>query len=498
MTLATLPVETVAAPRARESALPLVVDLDGTLARSDLVAEAALAYLRSNPLHLFTLLFWLVAGGRKGLRRGLAARVEIDVSHLPLNEELVALLERERKGGRAVYLATSADAPLAAGIAGRLGFVDGVIASDRASDFTAERRARALSQRFPQGFAYAGSARADLAVWRAASESVVVGASSSVRKASEAIRPASALLNRKGVPLRAVLKAARVHQWAKNGLVFVPMVLGGRAFDPSAWIVVGAGFLCLGVLASATYLLNDLWDIEDDRRHWSKRERAFASGRLPIVAGLIAAPLGIAVALGGAALIGPAAFASLVCYLVVTLAYSFRLKKVAVLDVFTLASLFTLRLVIGIALALVMASPWLLVFSMFVFSSLSFAKRHTEMVRVARSGANKAAGRGYVAADAPFLIGMGVATGMSAVLVMVLYLINEAFRAGFYATPGFLWTFPCVLFLWLGRVWVLSGRDELNDDPVAFAVKDGPSIMLGLVMALAFAAAVTPARYAFW
>jgi hypothetical protein len=142
-------------------------------------------------------------------------------------------------------------------------------------------------------------------------------------------------------------------------------------------------------------------------------------------------------------------------------------------------------------------SPWLLVFSMFIFSSLSFAKRHTEMVRVARSGANKAAGRGYVAADAPFLIGMGVATGMSAVLVMVLYLIDEAFRAGFYATPAALWAFPCVLFLWLGRVWVLSGRDELNDDPVAFAVKDGPSLALGAVMGLAFIVAVFPTSLLF-
>lgn len=498
MTLATLPVETAASRQPKETSLPLVVDLDGTLIRSDLLAEAVLAYFRPNPLRIFVLLFWLLTGGRAGLRRRLGARVEIDVAHAPLNDELVALLEAERAKGRPVYLATAEDAPLAAGFAARLGFVDGVIASDGGSDFTGERRARALTEQFPGGFAYAGSARADLPVWRAASESVVAGASSSVARESEAIRPASAAIPAKRVSLRVVLKAARVHQWAKNALVAVPLVLGGRAFDPEGWAVIAAGFVLLGILASATYVLNDLWDIEDDRKHWTKRERAFASGRLPIVGGLIAAPLGIIVALAGAAMIGPAALATFVLYLVVTLAYSFRLKRIAVLDVFTLASLFTLRLVIGIALAKVIGSPWLLVFSMFVFTSLSFAKRHTEMVRVARSGATKAAGRGYVAADAPFLIGMGVATGMSAVLVMVLYLINEAFRAGFYASPGFLWAFPCVLFLWLGRVWVLSGRDELNDDPVAFAVKDPPSIMLGVVMALAFAAAVTPARYAFW
>lgn len=476
---------------------PLAVDVDGSLIRGDLLSESALAYLRGSPFRMFAILYWL-SKGKAVLKRKLAERVDVDISVLPVNEEFVAYIETEQARGRSIHLATAADGIFAAKLAQRFGFVDGVIASDGVTNLKGEAKARVLAERFPKGFAYAGDAAADLPVWRAATETVVVDAARSTLRAAEAIRKPIAVIPRRPLGPMTLLKAARVHQWAKNALVAVPLVLGGKAFDLHAWAIVAIGFVLLGVLASSTYLLNDLWDIEDDRRHWSKKHRAFAAGRIPIAAGLVAAPVGVAAAMAGAALLGSAVFASFAAYLGVTLAYSFRLKRVAVLDVFTLASLFTLRLIIGIALAAVPGSPWLLVFSMFVFASLSFAKRHTEVVRLAASGATRAGGRGYVTADEPFLIGMGVATGMSAVLVMVLYLIDEAFRAGFYTTPAALWTFPCVLFLWLGRVWVLSGRDELNDDPVAFAVKDKPSLALGLVMALAFFAAVAPRALVFW
>ncbi len=479
-------------PRLTSAAPPLVVSVEGGLLRGDLAAEAALAFLRENPWRIFLLLLWLLRGPT-ALRRRLADRNAIDAGALPVNDALVELAETEHARGREVHLVTEADPRVAAQLADRLGFVDGVVAGDGE-----EARAPVLQKRFPGGFAYAGGRAEDLPVWRAAREVVAVEPAGATLRAVETLEKPLSVIPRRPVGLRTIAKAARVHQWAKNALVAVPLVLGGRAFDPHAWATVLIGFVLLGLLASSTYVLNDLWDIDDDRRHWSKKDRAFASGRLPIWAGLAAAPIGILIALVGAAMLGGAVLASFLAYLVVTLAYSFRLKRIAVLDVFTLAALFTLRLVIGIALAAVPGSPWLLVFSMFIFSSLSFAKRHTEMVRVALSGAEKASGRGYLAADAPFLIGMGVSTGMSAVLVMVLYLIEEAFRAGFYTTPAALWAFPCVLFLWLGRVWVLSGRDQLNDDPVAFAVRDRPSLALGAVMALAFLAAVLPRSLVFW
>jgi 4-hydroxybenzoate polyprenyltransferase/phosphoserine phosphatase len=497
MTLVSMPIQGEPRPPARPDLLPLAVDIDGTLLRGDLLAELALAYLRGNPLRLFRMLGWL-ARGKAVLKRRLAERVEIDPASLPVNDELVAFVEDERAKGREIHLATASDALVVAKLAQRFGFVDGVIASDGVTNLRGDSKAHVLKERFPDGFAYAGDAAVDLPVWRAARESVVVEARPRVLRAARSIREPLAVIPRRPGGLRTVAKALRLHQWAKNALVAVPLVLGGLAFDSGAWAAALAGMVLLGILASSTYLLNDLWDLEDDRKHWSKRNRPFASGRLPILFGLAAAPAGIAIALAGAALINAATFLAFSTYLALTLAYSLRVKRVMILDAFTLASLFTLRLVIGIAIAGVPASPWLLVFSMFLFASLSLAKRHTEIRRLAESGATEAAGRGYLASDGPVLIALGAASGCSAVLVMVLYLINEAFQAGYYATPEALWAFPCALFLFLGRIWIYSGRGDLNDDPVVFAVKDKASLLLGAAMAAAFLVAVWPAALRPW
>lgn len=426
-----------AATSSQTSSAPLVVDVEADLLRTDPLAESALAFLRADPVRLLHVVGWTL-GGKQRLRRELSGRVEFDAALLPVDAATAAAIDAARAGGREIHFVGPADPNLA----------------------------RTLADRF--------GAR-------------------TVEGAAVTRRP-----RREQAGLRTAAKAMRIHQWAKNALVAVPLILGGRAFDPEGWATVLAGMALLCLLASSTYVLNDLWDIEDDRRHWTKRDRPFASGRLPIAAGLLAAPVGIALALAGAALLGGDVFAGFAAYLGLTLAYSFRVKRVMVLDAFTLASLFTLRLVIGIALADVPGSPWLLVFSMFLFASLAFAKRHTEVLKVLEFGGKAAAGRGYLASDGPLLIALGVSCGMSAVLVMVLYLIEEAFRAGYYATPAALWMFPCALFVWLGRLWTVSGRGELNDDPVAFALKDRASLLLGAGMAVAFVAAVWPARFLPW
>jgi len=199
-----------------------------------------------------------------------------------------------------------------------------------------------------------------------------------------------------------------------------------------------------------------------------------------------ALPVGFVVSFALAAMVNLAVVGLLAIYLVVTVAYSMSLKRQPIVDAFTLAVLFTLRLGLGVAAAQVVLSEWLLVFSMFLFASLSFAKRHTEVERVATRGETRVSGRGYLSTDGPLIMAMGVATGTGAVMIMVLYLINDAFKAGFYADPAWLWAFPPILFLWIGRIWLLCQRGELHDDPVAFAVRDRVSITLGGIMGLAF------------
>lgn len=471
---------------AAASALPpLVLDLDRTLIRTDLLHESVFAFLKHNPFGVFLMLLWALKG-RAYLKQRLASAVTIDVDDLPVNDELVAYALAEKARGREIVLATAADSLLAMRIARRFPFIDKTLASDGQTNLKSAVKAERLAGLFPQGFVYAGDSRADLAVWKAAEGAVLVETGARVSRAAERLAAVEARFARPA-RLRVWLKAARPHQWAKNALVFLPLMLGGKMLDPSAWASAGLAFLALGILASATYLLNDLWDVADDRRHWSKRNRPLASGRLAISEAVVAIPVALAVSFALASLLGPAVVAVLTGYLALTCAYSFAIKRKPILDAFTLAVLFTLRLVLGAVAVGVVASPWLLVFSMFLFASLSFAKRNTEVQRlVEKGGSGKVGGRGYFTTDAPFIMAMGVATGVGSVVILVLYLTQDALAADFYSDSIWLWAMPAVLFLWVSRIWMLCFRGDLNDDPVAFAMKDPKSLILAAGLGVAF------------
>lgn len=476
-------------PPGKPAQMPLVLDLDGALIRTDILFETFVAYVRENPLRLFQVAAWALRG-RAVLKQKLAQAATLDVDGLPVTEDLVSYAAREAAHGRLVCLATATDIHVAHRFAERFPFITRVFASDGETNLKSAAKAAALTDAFPDGFEYAGDSRADIAVWRAASRSIVVNASSGVLRAARAIREPAQVFARPKTGFRFVAKVLRLHQWAKNGLIFAPLMLGGLLFDASAWVLAGAGFLALSLLASATYLLNDLFDLADDRRHWSKSKRPLASGRLKIAHALLLIPAGMMSAYAIAAWIGPIAIVFLTAYLALTLAYSFRLKRIELLDAAVLATLFTLRLGFGVALASVALSPWLLVFSMFLFLSLSFAKRHVEVTRMEARGRKEAAGRGYKAGDGPMVAMIGAASGLAAVQVMVMYVMNEAYTAGTYTQPLMLWAVPPILFLWIARVWLLAQRGELDDDPVAFAVKDGPSLLLGAVLGMVFLAAL--------
>ena len=289
---------------------------------------------------------------------------------------------------------------------------------------------------------------------------------------------------------RIYAQAFRAHQWVKNTLVAVPLVLGGKAYDLPSWGRVGLGFVALSVLTSATYLVNDIRDLDDDRRHWSKRNRPLAKGAISITQAAVLACVGVIVSFAIGLALGAGTVAMLTLYLTASLAYSFWLKRQPILDVLTVASLFTVRLGLGVVLGEVRFSPWLFVFSMFLFLSLSLAKRFNEVAQMGEHGFARALGRGYQTSDEPIVLALGAAAMLGAVLILVIYLIEEAFPAEFYAQPAFLWIIPVVLFLWLGRVWLLSHRHALNDDPVVFALKDKTSLCYGALVVIAVAAAI--------
>jgi 4-hydroxybenzoate polyprenyltransferase len=288
----------------------------------------------------------------------------------------------------------------------------------------------------------------------------------------------------------AVFQSLRPHQWIKNALVFVPLVLGGLLGETDAWTYAMLGFIALCLAASATYVVNDLRDIESDRKHWSKRNRPFASGKLSQRTGYLLAAILLAAAFGVGALIGPEETAMLAIYAAIAMSYTIYWKRVPIADIFVVAGLFTLRIALGILILDVRISPWLLVFSMFVFLSLSAAKRHTELLRSKGKGSDVIPGRGYLRGDADLLLALGVAAMLGAVLINIMYLLEDAFPRTVYSNTEWLWTIPPVLFLFLGRIWLLSHRGQLLDDPVAFALKDRVSLLLGTLMALGFLIAV--------
>ena len=483
------PIKTPSAPLALTASLPLVLDLDGTLLRTDSLMETLVAYLRENPLRVITVLWWLLHG-RPHLKRQLAQRATYDSASWPQNDELVAYAAAQAAAGRTVVLATATDSHIADAMRARFPFLAETLASDGATNLKSRAKARALQARFPGGFVYAGDSSADFNVWRSAAGAVLAGRSRGLAAAAAKLAPIETEFFAQGPSLKVWIKALRLHQWAKNALIFLPLFLGGETTNPVAWMACITCFFAMGLLASSTYLLNDLVDLESDRRHWSKQRRPLAAGVLPLTFAMAAAPVGVAAGLAlGYWAGGLPGLALLLVYLVITLAYSFAMKRVPILDAVTLAGLFTIRIGLGVIYAQVAPSEHLFLFSMLLFTSLSLAKRATELGRMAERGHERVPGRGYIAKDLPTVAGFGAAAAVGACLVLSTYIITSAAAQPFYVRPNFLWVLPVLLGIWLGRVWLLCGRGELADDPVAFAVRDPISIALGAGMFVAFAIA---------
>lgn len=453
---------------------PLAVDLDGTLALTDTLHESILALLRRNPLYLFALPFWLLRG-KAHFKREIAHRARPQVATLPYHAPLLDWL-REQRGQREIVLCTASDAAIARDVADHLAVFDDVLASDGVRNLSGERKAQALAERYGEGgFDYAGNARRDLAVWRRARAAVVVNARPSVARSAARI----ARVERSFVPARAGvrtwLRALRAHQWAKNLLVFLPLLTAHLALEGETVGRALLAFVAFCLCASSVYLSNDLMDLDADRQHPRKRQRPFAAGELPLVAGFVLAP---ALLLGAfaLALLLPGRFVLvLAVYYLLTVAYSLRLKRVEMLDVIVLAALYTARLLAGAAAIAVPASFWLLAFAMFLFLSLALIKRHTELATLRDLGRVTAAGRGYRTDDLPMLAVLGGASGYLAVLVLALY-INSRESERLYRQPELLWLLCPLLLYWLNRAWLLTHRGRMPDDPVVFAVRDPVSL----------------------
>jgi 4-hydroxybenzoate polyprenyltransferase len=476
-TSASAPVMSVAA-----SVLPpLVVDLDGTLIKTDLLLESVCSLLRQQPLALFSLPVWLLKG-RANLKQKIAQRVQLDPALLPYRTELLDYLRAEHDKGRSIILATASNERFARPVADHLKIFDMVLASDGVTNLAAERkRTRLVAQFGEKGFDYVGNEFRDLAVWSSTRKAIVVSPNLRLKQAVVKVSQLETTFAEPGPSVGEYLSALRPQQWLKNILVFVPLFSAHLFAEPVLLVRTIIAFVAFCCCASAGYLVNDLCDLPADRHHPAKRLRPFASGRLPLAYGFAVAPALTILGCLLAGLLSGFSLAIVVLYFIVAAAYSFSLKKEALLDVFTLASLYTLRIIAGGLAAAVSLSVWLLAFSMFLFLSLAFIKRYAELVIMRRVDGDHAKARSYELSDAELLVSTGTASGYAAVLVLSLYIASGSVKV-LYSTHEVLWLVCPLLLYWIGYLWMVAHRGNMYHDPLVFAVRDRTSRILILLM----------------
>lgn len=453
---------------------PLFIDLDGTLIKTDLLIESSFFLLKKQPWILFAMLYWL-AFGKARLKEEIAIRSALDFSVLPLQKEFTEFLNNEARKGRTLYLATASDRRLAEQVAKRLGIFNQVLASDGHRNLKGKRKLEAiLSCCKGSPFDYAGNELADLAIWAKARRAVVVnphiGVTAALKKRGYRVEQ---VFDDRPPKVKTWIRALRLHQWAKNVLLGVP-ILTAHAFNLAAIAEIAAAFIAFGLIASATYLLNDLLDLVSDRHHPRKCKRPFAAGDIGLASGILGMIITFGAGFGLAVQLSESFLLTLLAYLGLTISYSFYFKKIMLIDVLLLAALYTIRIVAGAYAIEVPLSSWLLGFSMFIFLSLALVKRCTELMAMQRLSREKMKGRDYRVSDYPMLSMMGVAAGYISILVLALF-ISSPETASKYTYPVLLWLLCPLMAYWLSRLWLKTSRGEMHDDPLIFSLKDQAS-----------------------
>ena len=466
--------------------VPLVVDLDGTLIRTDSLLESVFVLAKEHPFRLFALPFWLMQG-RARMKQRLAATSLPDVLTLPYHADLLRYLRAQKAQGRRLVLATGADARLAREVASQLGMFDEVLASDGSTNLSGDAKRGELVAAFGErGFDYVGGGVRDIPVWRSARGAILVDPSGPLLAAVRKVTAVSDTLGDGRAGIGTWLRQLRWHHWVKNLLVFVPLLTADRLSDPQALAQAFIAFVGLCLAASSIYLLDDLVDLPRDRSHPRKRARPIASGAIPATSAVVAlgllwfgtAAVAVALPLGYRVV--------LAAYLALMFAYVLRVRDVRVLDALLLGCGYTLRILAGSAALGIAVSAWLLICSTLLFFSLALLKRYAELALVGVLVAAEAQSHGYQAGDAPMVAAAGRVAGAAAMIVLALYPLAEP-----TVHPGrwLIWG-GCVLTLyWMQRLWRIAGARGIHDDPVMFALRDRHSLIVGAIVLALFVAA---------
>jgi len=467
-------------PNPSEAIVPLVVDLDGTLAKTDLLVESLFALIKQNPFCIFIIPFWLLKG-RAYFKQQISRRVDLDVSLLPYNRELLDYLKVQCDQGRRLVLATATDEQIARRVADFLQLFDTVLASNGVINLSGRCKRERLVREFGEkGFDYAGNDRRDLMVWSSARKAVVVNSSRSLSRKAARVSEIDRVFHSRENELTSYIQALRPHHWLKNLLVFVPLMLAHRFGHLDLLVEVSLAFFAFSLCASSVYLLNDLVDLPADRHHPRKRQRPFAAGELSLLWGIVSIPLLLGVSFSVSLLLPPPFAGMVAIYYLLNLAYSFYVKRIVILDAIVLAGLYTLRIMAGSASVMIWPSSWLLAFSTFLFLSLALVKRYAELV-IMESQSGVVQVRGYQIIDKELLASLGSGSAYVSVLVLAIYISSGAAETH-YTRHQLVWLLCPLLLYWISYVWLVAHRGTMHDDPLVFTARDWVSrivILLG-------------------
>ena len=461
----------------------LYVDLDGTVIKTDLLFESILLLLKKNIFQALLIPIWLIKG-KANLKHQLAQRVSIPVELLPLNPEFHRYLQDEVETGRNIVLISASIHTQVRQVSDHLGLLIDAMGSDSDHNLISKNKLTRIIQLNPEGgFIYAGNSSQDIPVWEEANEVILVNCEKSLAADLPQESGKIKYFDSPQSKAKKFLQAIRPHQWLKNALVFLPLILSHQLDQATLVLQACIAFISFSLVASSVYLLNDMLDLNSDRQHRSKNLRPFASGDLPLIYGFFGTPLLLAAGFFVALMLSAEFLLVLLSYWLLTSLYSFYLKGLFLIDVLTLALLYTWRIIAGSAAISVLTTFWLLAFSFCLFLGLAVVKRYTEFLNLQNQGKISIEGRGYKVENLRVLSVIGGISNLAAVTVFALY-INAPATRELYAKPLVLWLICPLLLYLLWRIWAIARRGELDEDPVLFAITDRHSQFIVAVCGL--------------
>ena len=461
----------------------IAVDLDGTIIFTDVLYEQIINLIKTNPLYIFYL-FFLIFKGKAKFKSYVAKKTKLNYKNLPYNIDLINWLKLQFKSKKKIILCTAANKKVAQKIAKFFYFFSMVISSDSKVNNTGVNKRKILTKKFGlKGYDYVGNDYDDLIVWEGANKSYLVNVDDNLKKLALKKVAVAKIFNKKKNFLLEFFKLIRIHQWIKNILIFVPIIAANETDNLSYLLKLLIAFFSMGLCASAIYILNDLFDLESDRQHHSKKYRSIASGQISIKIALILMLLLICFSFIFSFFLNDYFRLSLLSYFFMSTIYTFYLKKLFIFDCMLLSIFYTFRVVIGALVVGIEISNFLIFFSIFIFLSLAFMKRYAELKNYYIKNYQSIPGRSYKNNDKLLLLKFGIISGNISSFILVLYLINIK-NTHLYSSPDLLWLIIPLMFFWINWVWYKSAKGEMNDDPILFAIKDRKSLMTGLFIAI--------------